>query len=235
MSEGEFVTRLVVAFVLGMAIGLERQWRQRMAGLQTNTLVATGSALFVMLSVMITERDSSPSRITAQIVSGIGFLGGGVILREGVTVRGLNTAATLWCAAAIGALSGWGLLFQAGVGTVAVLSANILLYPLRYRINQQSLTGTEIDLCYRCQINCCRENEVYIRTLLLQTISSNKTMQLRSLNSEVLPDTSNRINVEAELITQKRNDAFLEQIIARLSLESGVFGASWRIIEQEYN
>jgi len=105
----DFIARLSVAFLLGALIGLERQWRQRMAGLRTNTLVATGAALFVMLSVL-TPSDSSPSRIAAQVVSGIGFLARGVILREGLTVRGLNTATTIWCAAAIGSLSGAGFL-----------------------------------------------------------------------------------------------------------------------------
>lgn len=233
MSELEFVTRLAVAFVLGIAIGLERQWRQRMAGLQTNTLVATGAALFIMLSVLVSGQDSSPSRVTAQVVSGVGFLGGGVILREGVTVRGLNTAATLWCAAAIGALSGWGLLFQAGMGTAAVLCANLLLYPLRYRINRQPLTGTELELCYRCHIICGLEIEAHIRNLLLQAVNRNSKIQLRSLLSEEIKNSPDRIDLSVELITQKRNDVFLEQIVSRLSLESGVFGVSWRILEQE--
>ncbi len=88
----EFTLRLAVAFSLGTAIGLERQWRQRQAGLRTNALVATGSALFVMLSSM-SPQDSSPTRVAAQVVSGIGFICGGVILREGLSVRGRNTAA----------------------------------------------------------------------------------------------------------------------------------------------
>jgi putative Mg2+ transporter-C (MgtC) family protein len=94
MTTLEFVTRLAVAFLLGSSLGFERQWRQRMAGLRTNTLVATGAALFVMLSVL-TPGDASPTRVSAQVVSGIGFLAGGVILKEGLSVRGLNTAATL--------------------------------------------------------------------------------------------------------------------------------------------
>ncbi|XHR84827.1 MAG: MgtC/SapB family protein [Gloeotrichia echinulata GP01] len=114
---------LGLALLLGAIIGLERQWRQRMAGLQTNTLVSVGAALFVMLS-MHTGEDT---RIPAQIVSGIGFLGGGVILREGHGVRGLNTAATLWCAGAIGCLAGSGLYFAAIIGTAVVLMINIIL------------------------------------------------------------------------------------------------------------
>lgn len=91
MTEIEFTLPVACAFALGTVIGLERQWRQRAAGLRTNVLVALGSALFVLLGSMI-PGESSPTRVAAQIVSGIGFLGGGVILREGVNVRGLNTA-----------------------------------------------------------------------------------------------------------------------------------------------
>lgn len=232
MSQKEFIIRMIVAFLLGSIIGLERQWRQRMAGLRTNTLVATGAALFVMLSAL-TPGDSSPTRVAAQVVSGIGFLGGGVILREGLSVRGLNTAATLWCAAAIGSLSGAGLLFHASAGTIAVLAANLLLRPLGYRINQQPLKGTELELCYRCEVICRAKDEAHVRALLLQTVAGGKVM-LRSLYSEDLEDTPDRVSVEADLVTQERNDAFLEQIVSRLSLEPGVISISWRIIEQEF-
>lgn len=232
MTWTEFVVRLVIAFLLGSALGLERQWRQRMAGLRTNTLVSTGAALFVMLSVL-TPGDSSPTRVAAQVVSGIGFLGGGVILREGLTVRGLNTAATLWCAAAIGSLSGAGLLAHAAMGAAAVLVANLLLRPLGYRINQQPLKGTELELCYRCEVVCRAQDEAHVRALLLQAVASGK-LRLRSLYSEDLEDKPDRVNIEAELVTQERDDAFMEQVVSRLSLEPGVIATRWRIIEQEF-
>ncbi len=232
MTWTEFLIRLIVAFLLGSVIGMERQWRQRLAGLRTNTLVATGAALFVMLSAL-TPGDSSPNRVAAQVVSGIGFLAGGVIFREGLTVRGLNTAATLWCAAAIGAMSGAGLLFQASMGTIAVLVANLLLRPIGYRINQQPLKGTELELCYRCDVTCRAQDESHLRALLMQEVASG-TLRLRSLYSEDLEDNADFVSVEAELLSQERNDAFLERIVSRLSLESGVTSVRWRIIEQEF-
>ncbi|MBE9049981.1 MgtC/SapB family protein [Nostocales cyanobacterium LEGE 11386] len=232
MTWQDFAIRLAIAFVLGSAIGLERQWRQRLAGLRTNTLVCVGASLFVMLSVL-TPGDSSPTRLAAQVVSGIGFLGGGVILREGLTVRGLNTAASLWCAAAVGCLSGAGLFSQAFMGALAVLTANILLRPLGYRINQQPLKGTEVELCYRCSVVCHGKDEAHVRALLLQAVSSTTVIKLRSLNSEDLEDSDN-VEVEADLLTQERNDEFLEQMVSRLSLEQGITAVSWRIIEQEF-
>ena len=96
---------LAVALGLSAAIGFERQWRNRLAGLRTNTLVALGAATFVIFATLV-PGDASPTRVAAQVVSGIGFLGAGLIFREGLSVRGLNTSATLWCSAAIGVLAG---------------------------------------------------------------------------------------------------------------------------------
>jgi len=126
MTEVQFILRLAVAQLLGAAIGLERQWRQRRR-VRANALVATGASLFVMLGSMI-PNEQSPTRVVSYVVSGIGFIGGGVILREGFTVRGLNTSATLWCAAAVGCLAGWGYLPEASVGALAIVGANL---PLR--------------------------------------------------------------------------------------------------------
>ena len=131
-----FAIRLLVGFFLAVGIGIERQWLKTRSVLKTNVLVTLGSAMFVMLSIM-TPGEASPTRISAQIVSGVGFLGGGVILREGASVRGINTAATLWCAAAIGTLVGSGYLAQAYVSTLAVVGANLLLRPLVKAFQQQ--------------------------------------------------------------------------------------------------
>ncbi|MEN9519009.1 MAG: hypothetical protein RLZZ381_1597 [Cyanobacteriota bacterium] len=131
-----FATRLLIGFFLAVGIGIERQWLKKRAVLKTNVLVTLGSAMFTMLSIM-TPGDASPTRIAAQIVSGVGFLGGGVILRDGGTVKGLNTAATIWCAAAIGALVGSGFLVPAYLSTVAIIGANLLSKPLEEVFKQQ--------------------------------------------------------------------------------------------------
>src|SRR5947199_4901290 len=124
----QFSLNVGMALLLGMAIGLERQFRQHPAGLRTNALVCLGAALFVSLSFLAGGRDDR-TRVAGQVVSGIGFLGGGVILREGLNVRGMSTAATLWCSAAVGTLAGGGLLAEAAVGTAAVLTIHLALRP----------------------------------------------------------------------------------------------------------
>ena len=112
-------SEILGALALGTVIGLERQWRQHPAGLRTNALVAIGAALFVSLSRLV-PGDASPTRVAAYVVSGVGFLGGGVILKEGANVRGITTAATLWCSAAVGTLTGMGFGLHAAVGVDGV-------------------------------------------------------------------------------------------------------------------
>jgi putative Mg2+ transporter-C (MgtC) family protein len=121
------VVGLVLALVLGAAIGFERQIRKQPAGLHTNALVCMGSAAYVLVALLVTQ-DSSPTRIAAQVVSGVGFICAGVIWHEGATTRGLNTAATIWCTAAVGVLAGLNFPLLAVVAAALLLAANITLH-----------------------------------------------------------------------------------------------------------
>ena len=129
LPDGVFFTRLAIATALGLAIGFERQWRQRTAGLHTMTLVAVGAALFCALPGL-GGKVSDPWRVAAQVVTGVGFLAGGVILRQGLDVRGLTTAATLWATAAVGALVGSGFELQGAVGAGVIVAVNAFVQPL---------------------------------------------------------------------------------------------------------
>src|ERR1017187_2559015 len=130
-----FVVRIVAALGMGVAIGLERQLGQHPAGLRTNALVCLGSALFDSLSGLPgLVRDADSTRVAGQVASGVGFICGGAILREGITVRGMNTAATIWCTAAIGCLIGVGYWHLALMGTVAILVAHVIFRPLAHYI-----------------------------------------------------------------------------------------------------
>jgi putative Mg2+ transporter-C (MgtC) family protein len=231
ITEIQFVSRLSLALLLGAFIGLERQWRQRTAGLRTNSLVATGSALFVMLASVTTPDTTGMARIAAQVVSGIGFLGAGVILREGLSVRGLNTAATLWCAAAVGTLAGAGWKLAAVTGTLAVLAIHLCLRPLALRINRQPIDTSDLITQYRVLLVCGQNDEARIRASLLQTVTPTSLI-LRSLLSED-QENSARVEVKAILISNGRDDAVLEQLVGRLSLEPGVSAVSWEILDQE--
>ncbi|ALV26082.1 MgtC/SapB family protein [Pannonibacter sp. Q-1] len=217
---------LTAAMLLGAAIGFERQWRQRLAGLRTNTLVALGAASFVVFSTVV-PGDASPTRVAAQVVSGIGFLGAGIIFREGLNVRGLNTAATLWCSASVGVLAGAGALAYAAVVTGLVITVNLLLRPLVFRINRQPLSSTELDFGYRISIVCRGDQEAHVRALLLQGLAAS-AMHLRQLDSSNIED-SDRVEIEATVHADSRTDKAVEQIVGRLSLEPSVTAARWRV------
>ena len=218
---------LSVAFVLGTLVGFERQWRQRNAGLRTNVLVAVGAAAFADLGLRLGGPDGA-TRIIAYVVSGIGFLGAGVILKDGTSIRGLNTAATLWCTAAVGSLAGIGRLDFAAMGTVGVLCANLILRPVAYRINRKPLEKTGHEILYRLRCTCRTTDEANIRTMLIQNVgrTSLVLIALHSLDEEVLA----RVNVKAYLKALGPKEEALEQIVTRLSLEAGVTAISWEVV-----
>ena len=117
------ITKIVLATALGYLIGMERQIHGKVVGTRTISLIAIGSALYVLMSPSILGGDNS--RVIAQVVSGIGFLGAGIIFKDGDTIKGLTTAATVWCAAAIGCLCGCGMFAETVLGTIAIMTVNI--------------------------------------------------------------------------------------------------------------
>lgn len=224
-------TNLSAAVALGAAVGLERQWRQRLAGLRTNTLVALGSASFVGFADLFGGADASPTRVAAQVVSGIGFLGAGIIFREGANVRGLNTAATLWCSAAIGLFAGHGAIAEAAMVAALVIAVNVLLRPLTGLINRQPISGGESEPAFLVTTVCRAEAEAHVRALMLQGFSGGG-LRLRRLDSADIEDSS-RVEVEAEVMAaSSQGQAELEAITGRLSLEPAVTAARWRRIER---
>jgi putative Mg2+ transporter-C (MgtC) family protein len=231
MSLTEFSVRIGVALALGIFIGLERQWHNRTAGLRTNALVSLGAAIFASLALLITS-ESSPTRMAAQIVSGIGFLGAGLILREGNHVRGLNTAATLWCSAAIGTLCGSGFLKEASVGSLCVVVAHLVLRPISIKLASISRRDSEPqETTYRLKILCRSQDEQQVRSLLLQSALS-ADWTVRSLHSQAVSsnDLEKGVDLSAEIIMSLRQDSQIERLVSQLGVESGVTAISWQIV-----
>jgi putative Mg2+ transporter-C (MgtC) family protein len=224
-----FAIRLGLALILGAVIGAERQWRQRMAGLRTNALVAAGAAMFVMLTALTARTSDDSFRVAGQVVSGIGFLGAGVILRNGLSITGLNTAATLWCSAAIGTLAGYGMYGPAITGAVAVIVANVVLRPIGKALNRGMGTA-DTDITYLFRITTRTDQEAHMRALLLHAING-QALLLKSLKSDDVEHTD-KVQVQALLTSTGRQNSLLEQIVSRLSLESGVTGVSWEIVAE---
>ena len=229
ISTIHFAIRLLLAIAMGATVGLERQWRQRMAGTRTNALVAAGAAAFVMCGLLLDNDPSARGRIVSYVVSGVGFLGAGVIFKDGTNVRGLNTAATIWCSAAIGALSGLGTLNLAVVLAAAVLLTNMVLRPLAYRLHPVLPDATPVETLYEIRLACRVSGAAHIRSLLLSTISS-LPVTLQSIHGAQNEDTD-ETNIRAEVMTAGRNNEALEQVVMRLSIEDAVSNLSWSVIE----
>jgi len=225
----QFAIRLALAVILGALIGAERQWRQRMAGLRTNALVAAGAAMFVMLTALTARAADDSFRIAGQVVSGIGFLGAGVILRDGLNITGLNTAATLWCSAAIGTLAGYGMYGSAVTGALAVVAANICLRPIGKVLNRGA-GNRDVDITYLFRITAKNDQEAHMRALLIQSLAT-QPLLLKSLKSDDVERTD-KVEIQATLSSTGRQNSLLEQIVSRLSLEPSVSGVSWEILAE---
>jgi putative Mg2+ transporter-C (MgtC) family protein len=213
----------LTAFLLGTLIGAERQWRQRSAGLRTTVLVALGAAAFADLGVQLAGPEGS-TRIVAYIVSGIGFLGGGVILKDGANIRGLNTAATLWCSAAVGAFSGCGNPAQAALLTFFVLAGNTLLRPLVNYINRRPLNAATTEAQYIVHVTCAPEDVPYVRDLLFETLEA-EHYPVREVS--VLTESDDLVELGATLIATSATAQELDHVVDALEKAAVVKTATW--------
>lgn len=214
MNYLDFLVKISVCFILGGLIGFERQWRRKTIGIRTITLVALGSFLFVSISNLTNAGDVT--RIAAQVVSGIGFLGAGVILREGTHIRGLNTAATLWCSAAVGSLTALGLIFEASVGVFYILFSNIFLRFISRKLLRKTLNTKIIN--YVLTIRADIEKEDSIKNILIQQLKSHqittKSYSMKKENDEVVFEV--KIGIESNYSKD------IGIIISKLCAEPGI-------------
>ena len=159
-----------VGIAAGIIIGVERQWQKKLAGIRTTALVCFGACMFVTLSTLFTG-DGSPTRIAAQVVSGVGFLAGGVIIRDGYSVTGINTAATLWCSAAVGAIIGAGFHVEGILCALMLMTVNIVLRYLSNRVDVFSYQHKPEKRHYYLSVSCHEHEEIEVRTSILHVLN----------------------------------------------------------------
>lgn len=216
---------LLLAFVLGGLIGFERQWRQRTAGLRTNVLVAVGSAAFVDLGARLAG-PASAANLVAYVVTGIGFLGAGVIMKEGGQVRGINTAATLWASAAVGAFAGGGLPAEAVLVAIFVLAGNTLLRPVVDYINRRPISAESTEALYRVHVVCDPEHVSDARDLLHEEL---ERMHYPIREMETLSEGEEVVEVAAILVPTSADPRDLDAIVAHLESHAEVDSATWTV------
>jgi putative Mg2+ transporter-C (MgtC) family protein len=216
---------LTTAFVLGTLIGAERQYRQRTAGLRTNVLVAVGAAAFVDLAMHLSGADGAV-RVIAYVVSGIGFLGAGVIMKQGMDVRGLNTAATLWASAAVGSCAGADMIAQAAALTVFVLAGNTLLRPLVNAINRAPLDEQSSEATYQFKLSVTPEALADMRDLLVERLEGAK---YPVADVDVVEHGDDILEIVATLVSTAIDPKELNAVLTDLEKKPGVRHATWEV------
>ena len=215
----DFIIKILVCFILSACIGVERQYRGRKAGLRTVILVGLGSFLFVNFSFTFTSSDQT--RIASQVVAGIGFLGAGVIMKDSKNVKGLTTAATLWCSAAIGILCAANQLFEASIGSLFILFTNIVLRKINSRIN--SISGKGIHNTYHLTMSYNIKDEKKLLKLAKYTIEKNK-----GTINQIETEEDNDGNVKADIIIfdSSLNNKLFQELLNELSGKEEILSIS---------
>lgn len=214
---------LLAAFVLGALIGLERQYRQRNAGLRTNVLVAVGAAVFVDLANRMGGVPSAV-HVIAYVVSGVGFLGAGTIMKEGADVRGLNTAATLWGSAAVGSCAGAGMPVEAALATLFVLSANTLLRPVVNWINSRPIDEHSSEVTYTLCVIASRDDQKEA-LITVEALLDGHDCPVADL--DVTPFGEDDIEINATLLSTAVDAVTLEHILTHLHAKPFIRQAYW--------
>lgn len=206
-----FIIRISICFILSILIGLERQYRHKTVGLRTNVLVSLGSFMFVSMSFNTITSDVT--RIAAQVVSGIGFLGAGIILKDGNRIKGLNTAATLWCVASIGVLTAAGMIIEAAIGTIFILISNIILR----LISQKIMDKVKIQEKCTIDIICDKDEEKIIRNLIVK-LTNKYNLTIKGF--ERIKTDTKQINLKINIIS---NDKFyFDEIAKQITTSSNI-------------
>jgi putative Mg2+ transporter-C (MgtC) family protein len=172
------------------------------------------------------DDQNSPTRVASYIVSGLGFLGGGVILRDGLNVKGLNTAATLWCSGAVGTLCGAGFVSYAAFGTLVILSSHLCLRPISRRIDARLKKAVDVETLYRMRVVCPRAEAPLIRTILLRHVNGNPTMTVQGFSTQET-EKDDGVAVVVDIHSSLRNERALEDLVNRINIEPGITAVSW--------
>ncbi len=228
---GGFTLRLVIAIVLGFIVGLERQVTKHQAGILTNVIVCVGAFAYSAFSYIAADDNTDVTRIAAQVVCGIGFLGAGLIIRDGTNIRGLSTAATIWSTAAIGILCTLPNIWFSVIVAVAIVILHLLLHPLSNYIDKRNHYNKEKEnrkeCTYKITIICADSYETDIRSHLVRTIRDKSGILLHNLESSETDDKN--IKLRAYVTTPQKDNDIVESVLTHIGKDEGIISAGWKI------
>lgn len=216
--------RLIAALVLGTIVGLERQWRHGTTGLTTHALVAFGAAAYCALPAILNVNEDI--RMGGQVVTGIGFLGAGLIMRDGPNIRGLSTSATVWATGAIGVLAGYGEIFEATEATLLILLINIAAPKLARLVERFIPHRTLAATQHTIEIRTIAENEAEVRARLLAQIEENRLgIQSLAKRSNAFDQT---ISLEIVISEETIDEDAISALVRSLSLSPAILYCAYK-------
>ncbi len=225
----EIFVRLSAALFFGFLIGLERQWKSRTAGLRTNALVSIAAASFTVFGIMSFPNSDSVARVASYVISGMGFLGAGVIMRDGGNVKGINTAATLWCSAAVGLFAGGGFLIHAAILSSFIFLTNLSLSPIITAINRRPLVkDSETENLYSITVVCYKKNERKIRQTINKEFSSHRLLHFKKIEKSELKKGLCQLTITISCMGL--HNSLIERSSSNLSMISGLKEISWTLM-----
>lgn len=226
-----FLIRMLIAILLGALIGTERQLTKHYTGIITTIIVCVGSFAFASFAFLVGDANRDITRIAAQIVSGIGFLGAGVILSDGTKVKGINTAATVWASAAVGILCCVDKIWFAVAVAFAILITHLVLHPVteyiekKQRYDKKSKQKAE-EAFYRISVTCDEDHAPEVKEKLIKKIRDMDDVLLRKLQMDDQNDGN--VKVRAEISTKTKNNELVESIIAYLGTNKDILSTGWK-------
>ena len=215
METNVFIINLAICFLLSFMIGIERQYRRRIVGLRTTILVCVGSFLFVSTSFIVGGSRTDLTRIAAGVVSGIGFLGAGVIIKDGLKVRGLTTAATMWCDASIGVLCAVEASIPAILGTFVILFSNTILRRINKQINSITTAKRTCEQ-YSIKIDSNNKNILDIKGYLDENLNK-KPFSEAKLDDIKLDLSGKKGSINLALTVKKNKTEILDKLIEEIN------------------
>ncbi|MBR3150278.1 MAG: MgtC/SapB family protein [Eubacterium sp.] len=229
-----FAIHLLAATVLGAIIGFERQWTRHQAGILTNVIVCIGSFAFTAFSFITLNGGVDITRVASGIVSGIGFLGAGLILREGSNIRGLNTAATVWATAAVGILCCLSNLEYAILTGVMIVILHLVLHPIsdyisKLRKYDKNDKKKNMEAFYRISVVCPEESELEVRKNIMSIIKNEPDVLLHTLESTNSRSDEHNKKIRAHISTKTENAALVESLITKVGKNEEIVSAGWKV------
>ena len=229
-----FFLRMLLAAVLGALIGTERELTRHYAGIVTNIIVCVGAFAFTSFSFLAERADVDVTRIAAQVVSGIGFLGAGVILSDGTKVKGINTAATVWASAAVGTLCCLDKFWYSAIIAATIIVSHLIIHPIteaikkRREYDKSKAKQKHEEAFYRVWATCSEESAAMIKTELISRITKTNDVLLHRIETTEFDGGS--VKVSAEISAKNKNSILIESIIVQATANKNVISSGWKRI-----